>query len=189
MNVMHLPENIWPRRESKSTPTKQPRQTLLPNLVQARFINNFLSLEKSGVESKKSPSSDLYNPVNIGQVWQILNPWSSCLAFLCNLGRSRAAFWRGTKVSNSLLYVRRHYGNQGGPRGRVSKSANFHQNLLLVPCYKANNGRDPFPTLVARQRMPKAAVPKTFPSVERTIGLALKFLFRSSNLYTDKLCR
>ena len=36
--------------------------------------------------------------------------------------------------------------------------------------HHANNGRDPFPTLVQRQRMPKAQVAKTFPSVEKTIG-------------------
>ena len=36
--------------------------------------------------------------------------------------------------------------------------------------HHANNGRDPFPTLVQRQRMPKKQVAKTFPSVEKTIG-------------------
>jgi len=54
--------------------------------------------------------------------------------------------------------------------------------MEIKEVHEANNGRDPFPTLVARQRMAKAAVPKTFPSVERTIVAEGSGFFEASDL-------
>jgi len=41
--------------------------------------------------------------------------------------------------------------------------------MEIKEVHEANNGRDPFPTLVTRQRIPKMHVAKTFPSMEHAI--------------------
>lgn len=41
--------------------------------------------------------------------------------------------------------------------------------LEIREVHHANNGRDPFPILISRQRMPRKLIPKTYPSVEREI--------------------
>jgi len=48
--------------------------------------------------------------------------------------------------------------------------------LEIREVHQANNGRDPFPILVSRQRMPKHLVPKTYPSVEKDIVSGKKLL-------------
>ena len=50
--------------------------------------------------------------------------------------------------------------------------------LEIREVHQANNGRDPFPILVSRQRMPKHLVPKTYPSVEKEIVSGTAIIFR-----------
>jgi hypothetical protein len=41
--------------------------------------------------------------------------------------------------------------------------------LEVREIHEKNNGRDPFPVLLARQKMPKKMIAKTYPSVEKDI--------------------
>ena len=41
--------------------------------------------------------------------------------------------------------------------------------LEIREMHTPNNGRDPFPILVSRQRFPRRLIPKTYPSVEKEI--------------------
>jgi len=54
--------------------------------------------------------------------------------------------------------------------------------MEIKEIHTANNGRDPFPTLVQRQRMSKKLVPKTFPSVEKTIVAESSGFFEARDL-------
>ena len=58
--------------------------------------------------------------------------------------------------------------------------------MEIKEIHTANNGRDPFPTLVQRQRMPKKLVPKTFPSVEKTIGNVSHLYLFAYNFYSRR---
>lgn len=44
-----------------------------------------------------------------------------------------------------------------------------NDTMEIKEVHSANNGRDPFPTMINRARVPKIFVPKTFPSVEKEI--------------------
>ena len=58
--------------------------------------------------------------------------------------------------------------------------------LEIREVHQANNGRDPFPVLIARQRMPKGGLKKitskTYPSVEKDIIEENDGFFKASDL-------
>ena len=58
--------------------------------------------------------------------------------------------------------------------------------LEIREVHQPNNGRDPFPILIARQRMPKKLIPKTYPSVEREIIEEQSGFFEASDLIVGK---
>ncbi|CBY33608.1 unnamed protein product [Oikopleura dioica] len=59
--------------------------------------------------------------------------------------------------------------------------------LEIREVHQANNGRDPFPILVSRQRMPKHLVPKTYPSVEKDIVSESVGFFEASDLKVGEI--
>ena len=54
--------------------------------------------------------------------------------------------------------------------------------LEIREVHSPNNGRDPFPVLVSRQRFPRKLIPKTYPSVEKEIISETTGFFEATDL-------
>lgn len=138
------------------------------------FTREYLTSEGIEVNSNESPPSDYYMTGRAPPIRSHITPSTGDpLQKFLTLDRVVLRFY-AIWDDREQLY--------GEVRKFIVHFYMADDTLEIREVHAANNGRDPFPVLISRQRVPRQLIPKTYPSVEKEIISERTGFFEATDL-------